>query len=172
MTAEKKTKKIGTKKSITSKKGAAATTRKAAVKKSGSKKTLKKSVKKPSFQEIVKSRLLEEKEKILNDVSAKIRAESSVHKRESGDIYDIASNERERELALTLGDRDRKKLSEIDLALERINEGSYGECEECGEPVAEKRLEVLPFTRVCVDCQSKFERDLRIRGATDDSGAE
>jgi len=168
MTAEKKTNKSGTKKSSTTKKTTAAATRKAEVKKSGT----KKSAKQPSFQAVLKSKLLDEKEKILNDVAAKIRQESSVHKRESGDIYDISSNERERELALTLGDRDRKKLSEIDLALERINEGSYGECEECGEPVAEKRLEVLPFTRVCVDCQSKLERDLRIRGASDDGGGE
>lgn len=163
MTAEKKTKKTVAKKAALNKASAAKASRAAA------KKTVKKKkTKKLSFTEIVGNKLLEEREKILNDVLAKIRAESSVHKRETGDIYDIASDERERELSLTLGDRDRKKLSEIDLALERIKNGSYGECEECGEPIAEKRLEVLPFTRVCVDCQSSYERDLRIRGAGDE----
>ncbi len=168
MTAEKKTRATKVKKDATSKKTGSAAPRKAAVKKSPAKKTVKKKSKKLSFTEMIVNRLMEEKEKILHDVSAKIRAESNVHKRESGDIYDIASNERERELSLTLGDRERKKLAEIDLALEKIKNKSYGECEECGEPVAEKRLEVLPFTRVCVDCQSRYERDLRIRGAADD----
>ncbi|MBI5970155.1 MAG: TraR/DksA family transcriptional regulator [Deltaproteobacteria bacterium] len=104
------------------------------------------------------------KDKIVHEVSHKVKAESDVTKHEIGDIYDIASNERERELNLTFGDRDREKLSEIDDALERIKEGSYGACEECGEPIAEKRLKALPFTRVCVECQSKTEREQKIKG--------
>ena len=56
------------------------------------------------------------------------------------------------------------KLSEIEDALERIKDTSYGGCEECGEPIAEDRLRALPFTRVCVECQSKNERELKIKG--------
>lgn len=169
MTAEKKTKAAGAKKAA-GKKTTAARTRGTAARKTAAKKTVKKRAKKLSFQEVVEQKLLAEKDKILNDVSAKIRLERNEQKRNVGDIYDIASDERERELALTLGDRERKKLSEIDLALERISSGTYGECEECGEPVAEKRLEVLPFTRVCVDCQSSYERELRIKGVSEEEG--
>jgi len=170
MTAEKKTKKIGAKVEKASKKAKAAKPVKACAVKAPAKKTVKKSPKKQSFKELLRSKLFEEKDKILNDVSTKIRQESREQKRDTGDIYDIASDERERELSLMLGDRDRVKLSEIDLALERIQDGTYGECEECGEPVAEKRLEVLPFTRVCVDCQSKFEREQRISGNAEEDG--
>jgi len=115
---------------------------------------------------------MEAKDKILQEVSQKIRSESNVLKFEIGDIYDIASKERDRELTLMLGDRDREKLSEIEDALERIKENVYGECEECGEPIAENRLRALPSTRVCVECQSRHEREMKIKGGRfeEDSG--
>jgi len=118
----------------------------------------------PSFKKEILKQLVTAKDKIVHEVSHKVKTESDVLKHEIGDIYDIASNERERELSLTFGDRDREKLSEIEDALERIKVGSYGACEECGEPIAEKRLKALPFTRVCVECQSKTEREQKIKG--------
>lgn len=126
---------------------------------------------KASFKEEMTERLLEAKRKILQEVSQKVKSESNAHKFEIGDIYDIASSERERELSLMLGDRDRNKLSEIEDALEKIEDGTYGECEECGDPIEEGRLKALPFTRVCVECQSRLEREQRIRGTyNEDSG--
>ncbi|HLE09236.1 MAG TPA: TraR/DksA family transcriptional regulator, partial [Thermodesulfobacteriota bacterium] len=71
--------------------------------------------------------------------------------------------ERQRELTLMLGDREREKLREIDKALERLNEEDYGVCEECGEPIGEERLRALPFTRVCVDCKSKSEKETFVK---------
>lgn len=119
---------------------------------------------KESFKKEIVQKLLVVKSKILQEVTQKVRSESDSLKFEIGDIYDIASNERERELSLTLGDRDREKLSEIEDAFERIKDNTYGQCEECGEPVAEDRLRALPFTRVCVECQSRTEREQRIKG--------
>lgn len=119
---------------------------------------------KNSFKKEAVKKLLDAKSKILQEVTQKVRSESNTLKFEIGDIYDVASSERERELSLTLGDRDREKLAEIEDALERIRLGTYGECEECGEPVAEDRLRALPFTRVCVECQSRNEREQRIKG--------
>lgn len=135
-------------------------------------KTAEKPKSKIPFKKEMTQKLLEAKEKILQEVSQKVKSESNVLKHEIGDIYDIASIERERELTLMLGDRDRDKLSEIDDALERIKDTSYGGCEECGEPIAEDRLRALPFTRVCVECQSKNERELKIKGGRyeEDSG--
>ena len=127
-------------------------------------KTAEKPKSKVPFKKEMTQKLLEAKEKILQEVSQKVKSESNVLKHEIGDIYDIASIERERELTLMLGDRDRDKLSEIEDALERIKDTSYGGCEECGEPIAEDRLRALPFTRVCVECQSKNERELKIKG--------
>ncbi|CAG0946613.1 General stress protein 16O [Anaerolineae bacterium] len=119
---------------------------------------------KVSFKTEITQKLQDAKNKILQEVSQKVRSESNILKHEIGDIYDIASNERERELTLMLGDRDREKLSEIEDALERLKDNSYGTCEECGEPIAEQRLKALPSTRVCVECMSKMEKELKIKG--------
>ena len=125
-----------------------------------------------SFKKEIRQRLLAAKEKILQEVTLKIKSESNVLKFEIGDIYDIASKERDRELTLMLGDRDREKLSQIEDALERMKDNIYGECEECSEPIAENRLRALPSTRVCVECQSKHEREVKIKGGRfeEDSG--
>ena len=75
-----------------------------------------------------------------------------------GDIYDQASSERDRELGLLLGDREREKLHNIDEALLRIVEGEYGICEECDEDIPLGRLKAMPFTRHCVKCKSDLEK--------------
>ncbi len=124
----------------------------------------KKSKKKSSFTKEITEILNASRKTILLEVADKVRSESDTSKFETGDIYDIASNERERELSLILGDRDRGKLMEIDDALDRIQNDTYGECEECGEPIAEQRLFAMPFTKVCIDCKARFERDSMILG--------
>ena len=111
------------------------------------------------FKKEITKKLLKDKEDLLAEVAEKIKNESNSLKFEIGDIYDIASNERERELTLMLGDRDREKLAEIEEALERIKNGAYGICDECGESIAEARLMALPFTKVCIDCKAKHERE-------------
>ncbi len=75
-----------------------------------------------------------------------------------GDIYDQASSERDRELGLLLGDREREKIHSIDDALLRIDEGEYGICEECDEDIPLGRLRAMPFTRHCVKCKSDLEK--------------
>ncbi|MBI5287108.1 MAG: TraR/DksA family transcriptional regulator [Deltaproteobacteria bacterium] len=117
---------------------------------------------KVSFKTEVRQRLLKAREAILAEVAEKVKAESDVLKFEIGDIYDIASSERDRELSLILGDREREKLAEIEDALERLSNGTYGLCEECGEPIGEERMRVMPFTKVCIDCKSRNEKE---RGA-------
>ena len=75
-----------------------------------------------------------------------------------GDIYDQASSERDRELGLLLGDREREKIHSIDEALLRIVDGEYGVCEECDEDIPLGRLKAMPFTRHCVKCKSDLEK--------------
>jgi DnaK suppressor protein len=120
------------------------------------------------FRRQITKILLEKKKQILLEVSGKIKNESDVLKLDTGDIYDVASSERERELVLILGDRDRDKLSEIEEALDRLNDKTYGECEDCGEPIAEQRLLALPFTCVCVECKSRYERHHGVGGRYED----
>ena len=92
-------------------------------------------------------------------------------KDEGMDTYDLASDARDREINTILSDRDRNKLLAIDEALERMDDGSYGKCEECGADIAEGRLAALPFTRLCVTCQSEQERESRVNRRFEDDRA-
>lgn len=90
--------------------------------------------------------------------SVKIGTEAVAAIEPGGDIYDQASSERDRELGLLLGDREREKIHSIDEALLRIDEGDYGICEECDEGIPLGRLKAMPFTRHCVKCKSDLEK--------------
>jgi DnaK suppressor protein len=81
---------------------------------------------------------------------------------EGMDTYDLASDARDREISHILNDRDRGKLEAIDEAITRVDDGTYGLCEECEGEITEGRLQALPFTRLCVTCQSDRERESRI----------
>lgn len=96
----------------------------------------------------------------LREISKTVKngAETAAAGEPSGDIYDQASSERDRELGLLLGDREREKLHSIDEALLRIEEGEYGICEECEEEIPLGRLKAMPFTRHCVKCKSDLEK--------------
>ncbi len=90
--------------------------------------------------------------------SVKIGTEAVAAIEPGGDIYDQASSERDRELGLLLGDREREKIHNIDEALLRIVDGDYGICEECDEDIPLGRLKAMPFTRHCVKCKSDLEK--------------
>lgn len=100
------------------------------------------------------------KDETLHEISKSIKngSEYSVGAEPTGDIYDQASSERDRELGLILSDREREKVHNIDDALMRMEEGEYGICEECDEDIPIGRLKVLPFTRHCVRCKSDLEK--------------
>ncbi len=74
------------------------------------------------------------------------------------DIADRASAESERALELRTRDRERKLIGKIDAALRRIEQGSYGYCEETGEPISLRRLEARPVATLSIDAQERHER--------------
>ena len=74
------------------------------------------------------------------------------------DITDRATLETDRSLELRARDRERKLISKIDDALERIKDGSYGFCEETGDPIGIKRLEARPVATMSLDAQERHER--------------
>lgn len=115
--------------------------------------------KKQKWKEI-KDILLQMKEDTLREISKSLKngAETALIGEPSGDIYDQASSERDRELGLLLGDREREKVHAIDEALLRIEENEYGVCEECEEEIPLGRLKAMPFTRHCVKCKSDLEK--------------
>lgn len=112
--------------------------------------------------------LLDMKSQLLEDLPDRLKQEVDSTKDEGRDTYDLASDERDREINMILNDRERSKLMAIEDALARLNEGSYGECEECGEDIGVGRLKVMPFTRLCVRCQEELERESRMMKNFDD----
>lgn len=116
----------------------------------------------------LKRQLLEMKEKILAEIDSEQKAEREGNKDEGLDAYDLASEERDREINFILSDRERAKIRGIDEVLARMEDGSYGECESCGLGIAEERLEAMPFTRMCRDCQQDQEREARTQRRDDD----
>lgn len=77
------------------------------------------------------------------------------------DIIDSAAHETERTLELRARDRARKLINKIDEAMRRIEDGSYGYCEETGEPIGIRRLEARPIATLCIESQEKHERNER-----------
>ena len=73
-------------------------------------------------------------------------------------IADDATSTYDRELDATLEDNEERMLDAIDAALKRIEDGTYGICANCGEPIGQERLEALPWTTQCIDCKRKEER--------------
>ncbi|MFD2238550.1 RNA polymerase-binding protein DksA [Aureimonas populi] len=74
------------------------------------------------------------------------------------DAADRASSETDRSIELRARDRQRKLISKIDAALERIEEGTYGYCEETGEPISLKRLDARPIATLSLEAQERHER--------------
>ncbi|SFI69426.1 RNA polymerase-binding protein DksA [Aerobium aerolatum] len=74
------------------------------------------------------------------------------------DLADRASSETDRAIELRARDRQRKLISKIDAALQRIDEGTYGFCEETGEPIALKRLDARPIATLSIEAQERHER--------------
>jgi DnaK suppressor protein len=92
-------------------------------------------------------------------MQGRVKGETEGSKDEGRDTYDLASDERDREINFILNDREREKLHAIDEALQRISEKTYGLCESCEGEIQLGRLKVLPFTRLCVRCQEENEKE-------------
>jgi DnaK suppressor protein len=114
----------------------------------------KKTILLKKFIEECKQKLLKKYEELSNlqKSSADILFE------EKGDEADIADSVLGKEMTQELSDTQRKILDLIVLALEKINKGTYGICENCGKIIEKKRLSILPWVRYCVKCQNNIEK--------------
>jgi DnaK suppressor protein len=113
------------------------------------------------FLDTVRAHLTETKSKLLAEMDTQQKEQREGNKDEGMDAYDLASEERDREIKFILSDRERSKIKEIDDALARLADNSYGICESCGLETGEERLDALPFTKLCRDCQQDREREAR-----------
>ena len=111
--------------------------------------------------EYFKNKLLAWKEEILREsreTVSHLQKETENH----ADLADRASSETDRALELRTRDRQRKLISKIDQALRRVEDGSYGYCEETGEPISLSRLEARPIATLSLEAQERHERRERV----------
>jgi DnaK suppressor protein len=110
----------------------------------------------------------ETKKQLLKEIQGRVKEETEGVKDEGRDTYDLASDERDREINFILNAREREKLLAIDEALQRIKDKTYGLCESCEGEIQLGRLKVLPFTRLCVRCQEENEKENKRQKTLDD----
>jgi RNA polymerase-binding transcription factor len=112
-------------------------------------------------REYFREKLTAWKEDILKEAKetlAHLQAENENHP----DLADRASSETDRAIELRARDRQRKLIAKIDAALSRIDDGTYGYCEETGEPISLRRLEARPIATLSIEAQERHERRERV----------
>jgi len=103
--------------------------------------------------------LLKEREQIVGEVKQIIESSKEMGQDGIQDIGDEAANIYNKQVLLSLNENERTRLQEVDEALDHIENGTYGICEECGGPISLKRLEVRPVAKYCVPCLTKLEKE-------------
>jgi DnaK suppressor protein len=107
--------------------------------------------------------LLHQKIEELRENSVGARMNWDIKGAKFPDLVDWAAAEQERELGLRIIERDAALRGEVRLALEKIDNGSYGICESCGQDIEPERLEALPITSLCIECKRREEARQRMK---------
>ncbi len=116
-----------------------------------------KHLKKKEIQEL-RAILESEREKVINHVKKLSEAQELMDTNlNAGDTADLANIEVNQNSLSKIGSRELKLIKKIDDSLRKMDEGSYGICEECGEPIPYKRLLVRPVAKLCIECQTQKE---------------
>lgn len=103
------------------------------------------------------------KEKISSEIKKMASDASTSQKDTSSDsghalhMADVATDMYDREFSLSLASNDRELLHKVNFALQRIDEGSFGLCNECKNPISVARLKAIPYVQTCLKCQEKLE---------------
>lgn len=105
--------------------------------------------------------LLTEEMKLLLGEAEKTVTEMTVESSNFPDPTDRATQESDRNFELRIRDRERKLINKIKDALDRIDSGEFGICEECGDEISEARLKVRPVTTLCINCKMEAEQKER-----------
>lgn len=108
--------------------------------------------------ELFKKRLETRQDELRRTVSRIAADGRAVDEEMTQDIADRAASSYNKEFLFHQSNNDRQLLSMVEGALDRIREGSFGECISCGKEINPKRLEAVPWTRHCIECQEKLEQ--------------
>ncbi len=112
----------------------------------------------PKQQEYFRRKLLNWRGELLKESEETLETLQQEGGAQEPDLADRASTEMERSLELRTRDRARKLIAKIDAALKRIEDGTYGYCEETGDPISLKRLEARPIATLSIEAQERHER--------------
>ena len=115
------------------------------------------------MKEYFRLKLINWKKELLKESSLTLNNLQNDENRSKPDITDMANEEIERSFELRTRDRERKLISKIEAALRRIEDGSYGYCEETGEPIEIKRLEARPVATLSLEAQEMHEKKEKIK---------
>jgi DnaK suppressor protein len=109
-----------------------------------------------------KKRLIEKQRQLTEEVGRTALYGKDQEDDSIKDLGDQANTAYTREFFFELGNGDRRLLRDVVTALQKLDDGGFGACERCSEPISEKRLEALPFARHCIDCQRVIEEEERM----------
>ena len=115
-------------------------------------------------QDRFKKLLQQQREELLENARKTLQGDIHLDPDDFPDEIDTASSEMNLAFQGRLRERERGLLSKIDQALEKIEQGVYGECELCGEQISLKRIEARPVAELCIDCKSEQEQIERRNG--------
>ena len=118
-----------------------------------------KSVKKKE-QEAYKQKLAAQRSEIVRKLSNFRHESNEVETDVAQDLADKAESSYTKEFLLSLSDAERDQLLLIDSALKRIDRGEFGQCQLCQKEISKKRLNALPWTSLCIECQEKSESEM------------
>lgn len=108
----------------------------------------------------LRERLTQQRQEILDLYNQDVRAGQESADDPTEDIVDRANNAYNRELMFSLSDGERILLLQIEDAIRRMDEGTYGRCVNCNQSIAMPRLEAIPWARYCIDCQELSEKGM------------
>lgn len=111
----------------------------------------------------IKKKLESQRVTLLAEAGETIIGTLSPEKLTFPDLGDQATAESDRSFLLRLRGREQKLLKKIENAIEKIESGTYGVCETCGEKISIKRLEARPVTNLCIECKTKQEEEEKLR---------
>ena len=109
-----------------------------------------------------KTILLAERERLIHNSKASIKNDLNISTDDLPDEADLAASEINQSLTFELRNRERMMIAKINTALQRIQDGTFGECEFCEEQIEKRRLEARPFSTLCVGCQEMHEHKEKV----------
>ncbi len=111
----------------------------------------------------IKKKLIKQRAELLSEAENTLTSKISTEKESFPDPTDQAVAELDNNFLLRLRGREQKLLKKIDEAISRIDDGSYGVCESCGDQISIKRLEARPVTTLCIECKTRQEEEEKLQ---------